>query len=369
MGDCKRILQVVSILNRGGIENMLMNLYRNMDRKKIQFDFVAHHNIKGQFDDEIKALGGRIFYSPNYNVLNHFRYKKWWKNFLQEHPEYKIVHSHSYTKASVHLKVAKKLGLITIVHSHSASYSKGVKGIIERISQKSISSIPDYLFACSQKAGEWLYGEKCVRNENYVVLNNAIDCEKYKYNSENRKNIRQELNIEDKFIVGHVGSFSIPKNHRYLLNIFSEIKKKKENAVLLLVGDGVLRTEIERKISNLNLQGDVIMTGVRSDVSLLMQAMDCFVFPSLYEGLPVTVIEAQAAGLPCVLSNTITDEVCITDLVKALPIDIAPADWTEDVVMCDGYERKDMCLEIKKAGYDIDTTTEWLTDFYLNLQK
>ncbi len=365
MSECKRVLQVVTIMNRGGIENMLMNLYRNIDREKIQFDFVVHRSQKAAFDDEIRALGGKIYYAPQYKCLNHFSYVTWWENFFKEHPEYKIIHSHTYSLASVQHKIAKKYGLITIVHSHSTSTPKSFKGKVQRAFQKNITNISDYLFACSSAAGEWLYGKGCEKRKNYVLLKNAIDAKKYVFDELIRSEVRNELNISGKFVVGHVGSFGIPKNHIYLLEILKKISLKREDSVLLLVGDGALRPQIEEKIKELGIEDRVVMTGIRPDVNKLMQAMDCFVFPSIYEGLPVTVIEAQAAGLQCFISDRITDEVCITDSVERLSIEDSPVVWCEKILNNEKTgTRAENKAKIIATGYDVEETSKWLTDFY-----
>lgn len=366
MNECQRILQVVTIMNRGGIENMLMSLYRNIDRNKIQFDFIVHRREKGDFDDEILALGGKIHYAPPYIFSNHYSYKKWWYDFFKTHNEYKIIHSHAYSIASIHLNIAKKYNLTTIVHSHSSSTGNGIKGKLKKLLQLNIENIPDYLFTCSDKAGEWLYGKDCKARSNYFLLKNAIPTDKYTFNKDIRHKVRKAFNIEDKYVIGHVGSFGLPKNHKYLIEIFKKISETKPNAVLLLIGDGNLRPEIENQIRELEILDKVIMTGIRTDVNEMLQAMDCFVFPSIYEGLPVTVIEAQAAGLPCFISDNITKEVVITDLVKCLPINVEPDLWAEEILKSETPYGNDTKEQIIKSGYDIDTTTEWLSDFYKN---
>lgn len=369
MRDCIRILHTVGIMHRGGIENMIMQLYRNIDRDKIQFDFVVHSDKEADFNDEIRALGGKIYSAPRYNVLNHMQYKKWWNDFFKSHKEYKIIHGHIYSVASIYLKIAKKYGLTTIVHSHNTSSGEGVKALVQSMVQRNLNKIPDYLFACSDKAGEWLYGKDCKQRNNYILFNNALDAEKYVFNDQIRKKMRSELHLVDEFVVGHIGRFAMQKNHPYLLDIFKEILQRNENSVLLLVGDGAMRKAIEDKAEKIGIKDNVIMTGVRPDVNELLQAMDCFVFPSLYEGLPVTVIEAQAAGLPCFISNNITEEVCVTDLVEMMSIDEKPMVWAEKILkLLADMERYDTKQKISDAGYDIHTTAKWLTEFYIEKQ-
>lgn len=367
MAECIRILHVVSVMNRGGIENMIMNLYRNINRDKIQFDFVVHYNKKGDFDDEIKMLGGNIYYAPHFNIYNIFSYKKWWITFFEKNQEYKIIHSHTYSIASIQHKIAKKFGLKTIVHSHSTKNSQGIKGVIYHCLQKNIVNISDYLFACSRKAGKWLYGVDCEKKSNYYILNNAIEPKKYVFNQSTKNRLLKKFDLDDKFVVGHVGNFTPPKNHLYLIDIFSEIHKKEPNSVLMLVGDGNLRKEIENKIDQLGLKGSVLLLGVRNNVNDLLQVMDCFVFPSLYEGLPVTVIEAQASGLKCFISSNITDEVCITDLVERISINISAKEWADKILNARNYNRKNTEQELISAKYDIHSTAQWLTQFYLDI--
>lgn len=366
MAEPIRILQVLGRLNRGGAESMIMNLFRNVDREKIVFDFVIHTKEHCDFTDEVLALGGRIYSAPRYNVKNHFAYKKWWNNFLKEHSEYKVIHGHMYSIASIYLKIAKKYGLKTISHSHTSSQKAGFGGVVKRVIQAPLKNIPDWLFACSDNAGRWLYGKNVGKRKNYILLKNAIDSEKYIYTPETAEKIRKEFGIENKFVVGHIGRMFHAKNHPYLLEIFNAFLKKNENSVLLLVGDGPDRKEIEKKTEKLGLTDKVIFTGVRSDVNELLQGMDIFVFPSLYEGLPVTVIEAQATGLSCLISDAVTEEVCVTDLVTRFSLDNSPKMWAEKIEeLSERKDRKNMSEKIAQSGYDIKTTSQWLQKFYL----
>lgn len=319
-----RILHVFGRLNRGGAEMMIMTLYRNIDRTKVQFDFIVHANEKCAFEDEVRFLGGNIYKVPRYNGKNHFQYKKAWNEFFQNHPEYKIIHGHIRSTASIYLKIAKKLGLITIAHSHNTSSGGGFSAVVKNILQYPIRSIADYLFACSRAAGEWLYGKRACKGDNFFILNNAIDTEKFIFNEETRLKKRKELQIEDKFVIGHVGRFHPQKNHYFLIDIFKEIYNINKNSVLLLIGDGDLKKSIQEKVEDLGLSNNVVFTGVRPNVPELLQAMDVFLFPSLYEGLPVALIEAQAAGLPCIVSDKITTDTKITDLISFVPLTKLP---------------------------------------------
>ena len=362
-----RVLQVFGAMNRGGAENMIMNLYREIDRDKVQFDFVVHTEEECSFDEEIRSLGGKIFAAPKYNVKNHFAYKKWWKRFLESHPEYRIIHGHMYSIASIYLKIAKKNGLVTISHSHSTSFRKKKQALIRTVLQLPLRNISDWLFACSDKAGMWLYGKNCDKRKNYLVFKNAIDPLKFACDKATEDEVRKELSIEGKFVVGHVGSLSMPKNHTFLIDIFKKIKKEIPEAHLLLVGDGPQRQNIIRKIESYGLADSITLTGLRTDVERLLQAMDCFVFPSLYEGLPVSVVEAQAAGLNCFVSANVTDEVCVTDLAVRLPLELGADEWSNKIVeKKSSFVKTNMQEQIKKAGYDIKDTASWLQEFYIS---
>lgn len=368
MSEPIRILHVLGELNRGGAETMIMNIYRHIDRSQIQFDFVIHTKNNCDYNDEIIKLGGRIFNVPRYNGKNHFLYKKAWENFFTVHPEYKIVHGHMRSTAAIYLKIAKKYGLVTISHSHSTS-SRGNKTeqIVKKIMQYPIRYIADYLFACSDEAGKWLFGKDVVKKDNYRVINNAIDVEKYLYNELKRNEMRKALGIEDNFVVGHVGSFTYPKNHRFLIDVFNEIQKLKKNSVLLLVGDGELRPNIEKQICDLKIKDKVILTGVVENVNDYMQAMDIFVFPSLYEGLGISIIEAQAAGLRCVISDTVPKEAFITDLVNKVLLNQNTKEWCNQILKLTQYERRNTYKEITEKGYNIYSEADKLKNLYIRM--
>lgn len=367
-----RILQVIGIMNRGGAETMIMNLYRNIDRTKVQFDFVVHTDADGMFDAEIKELGGTIYHCPKYVMTNHFEYKRWWNNFLKEHSkDYVAVHGHIGSTASIYLSIAKKYGLYTIAHSHSAGRIISAKDIVYKVMSYNTRNVADYFFGCSGLAGIKRYGKKVVANpKKFSVLNNAIDVNRFVFNKETRSKIRRELSIDDnQLVIGHIGRFDKAKNQTFLVSIFNEFQKNDKNAKLILVGTGENIEFIRTQISDLGLDNNVILTGVRSDAYDLLQAFDLFVFPSIYEGLPVTVIEAQAAGLKCLLSDTITNEVDITGLVEYMSLNSPVSEWAKKILDMVPYDRIDTSEKIAQAGYDIKTTAQQLTDFYINLQE
>lgn len=367
MTQTVRILHVIGQMNRGGAESMIMNIYRKIDREKIQFDFVVHTNSLCDFDEEIKSLGGSIYSCPRFKGSNIVEYIKFWKEFFKQHKEYKIIHGHIGSSAAIYLKIAKKYGLFTIAHSHSAGFGEGLKGLMYRIFSYPTRFIADYFFACSENAGISRYGKKVVNNKSkFSVLNNAIDIDEYAFSQTVREKKAKELNLENKFVIGHVGRFDKAKNQEYLVEIFKIIVQKDEDAILLLVGDGELKSYIVEKVKNYNLEEKVIFTGVRSDVNELMQVMDVFAFPSIYEGLPVTLIEAQVAGLPCIISDSITDEVCITNLVEKLHIsELNIKFWCNEILNQKYYKRENMNT-LKNSNYNINLMISNLQKFYLN---
>lgn len=368
-----RILQVIGIMNRGGAETMIMNLYRNIDRNKVQFDFVQHTNEDAVFNDEIKKLGGRIYHCPKYKGKNHFEYKKWWKDFFDEHAkEYSAVHGHIGSTAAIYLNIANKYNLFTIAHSHSTNGVLGISSIMYRIMSYNTRNIADYFFGCSKQSGIDRFGTKVASNEKiYSILNNAVDTRIFDYNEETRTQIRQQLNFSsDNLVIGHIGRFGPEKNHDFLVEIFAKIHKINKNARLLLVGDGILKDDIMRKVESLDLIGCVLFTGVRNDVQDLIQAMDVFLFPSLFEGLPVTLVEAQTSGLKCVISDNIPkDCILIDEIVQTIPLNISAEKWAETIVSDSKYNRFGRRKEIINSGFDIINTSKWLEDFYLEKCK
>lgn len=361
-----RVLQVVGRMDIGGTETMLMNLYRNIDREKIQFDFIVHNEDKNFYNDEIEKLGGRIYRVPRFKVINIMQYIRAWDKFFSTHNEYKIIHGHIGSSAAIYLKLANKYGYYTIAHSHSTkSKIKNFKDLAYRIFSFPVRNIAKQFFACGKQAGLDRYGEKVANSQNFKVLNNAIDSKKFIFNENTNRVKRKELNIENKFVVGHVGRFTYPKNHKFIIEVFKKIYEKDNNSVLLLVGDGELRSEIEKEVSNLGLDDVVIFVGMQSNIQDFMNVMDVLLFPSHFEGLPLTIIEAQANGLKCILSNCITTEVNITGNVKYVSLSKNADEWCDKVLEYKiGYERQNMYTKICKSGYDVKESAKWLEKFY-----
>lgn len=367
-----RVLQVFASLDRGGAESMIMTIYRSIDKNKIQFDFVANNNnTEYAFEKEIKELGGRVFYLPRFNFLNFFSYRKAWLTILKNHTEWQIIHGHHTSPAFIYVNIANSLNRLTIVHSHIAAGNKSIKSFIKILTRYPIRYMAKYRFACSRVAAEWMYGKRGLTDQ---VINNAIKPERFLFNKQVRKEYRRNLNLEDKFVLGHVGRFEEQKNHNYLIEIFQTAYKKNNNLALILVGDGKLRSDIEKKVFDLGLTSAVHFLGVRPDVPELLQVMDVFVFPSFYEGLPVTLIETQASGLKCFASDTITNEVVLTDLIKFLPLTSSTIIWSDMII--DFLEKGSQNVDrlkyqevIKKSDYNIDKSSAWLQKFYINITE
>ena len=354
-----RILQVVTHMNRGGLETMLMNYYRHMDRSRVQFDFLTHRDYDGDYGAEIKQLGGKLYHMP---VLNPFSssYRKKLGDFFDDHPEYKIVHVHQDCLSGVILHVAKEHGVpVRIAHSHGTNQIRDIKYPIKLVYRHFIARYATKLMACGEDAGRWMF---C--GAPFEILSNAIPAESYSFNTEVKSLQREKWKImPEELLVGHVGSFTVPKNHPYLLDIFKEIQKKIP-AKLMIVGDGNLRPEIEEKIQKLGLADKVILAGLRSDVPELLQAMDVFVFPSLYEGLPVTLVEVQASGLPCLISDKVPIECKMTEAVQQISLDDAPEIWADKAIEASRMPRKNTYEEIRAAGYDIVENAKRLQKMY-----
>lgn len=360
-----RILHVLGGLSLGGAESRIMDLYRSTDRQKMQFDFLVHSSEKEHFDEEIETLGGRIYRVPRFKVYNWFSYKRALKRFFAQHHEFRAVHGHMTSTAAIYLPIAKKAGVpIVIGHARSAGVAGGLKGLLTKCLRRPLKHRADYCLACSKEAGEAVYGKKWVDAGRVEVVPNAIDAAQYAYDENVRNEMRKELGLSNKLVIGHVGSFREAKNHTFLIQIFAEIYKKRKDAVLLLLGDGALRETIEKQVSEAGLAQAVRFLGNQAKVSPYYQAMDYLVFPSLYEGLPGTVIEAQAAGLRILVSDAVTKEAGVTELAEFFSLHKAASEWAAHVVENCEYERKSRLSDIQKAGFDISAQAARYEEIY-----
>lgn len=360
-----RILRVVGRMDRGGLETVIMNVYRLIDRSRVQYDFVVHSDREAAYEREIQGLGGRIFRAPAYRVVNHARYGHFWDQFFRAHPEYAVVHGHVRSTARLYLGMARCHGLATIAHSHNTSSGRGLKAFIKWMLQAHLARSADVLLACSRPAGEWLFGSSAVLQNRVFVVPNGLDVRSCDYDSHVRDRVRAELNLGGRWVVGHAGRFHPQKNHGFLLGLFKELRLRRPDAVLLLVGDGERRDRIERMAGNMGLGGSVLFAGARNDVSRWLQAMDVFVFPSLFEGFGNVVVEAQAAGLPCFVSDRVPREAILTDLVETLSLAAGAGAWASSMAESAGrHERRGRIGEIARLGYDAQASARWYEAFY-----
>lgn len=367
-----RVLHILHSMNRGGAENALMNYYRHLDHDKIQFDFLLTDASKCDFEDEILSLGGRIFRVPPLVITHPRAYLKGVRSFLASHPEYKIVHSHTSSKSAVPLAIARRLGVpVRISHSHSSKSETGFNGLIRNALKPLLKRTANVYFSCGEQASRWLYGEKFSRQNRVRIIRNVIDASKFRLDLDARKEIREKLDIDkDTFVIGHVARFCSEKNHRFSLEILREALTINPNTVLLLVGDGPDRAELTAYATELNVTDHIRMTGVVPDVYHYNQAMDAFILPSFYEGLPLSIIEAQVSGLPCFTTKgTVSTECSVTDLVSYLPLEAGTRLWAEEILKTAGKPRVDRFDDIKAAGYDSVSAANGLQTLYLDLLK
>lgn len=367
MSEPIRILHMIGGLDLGGSQAFVMNVYRKINRKIVQFDFVLDHPTERFLEKKILSLGGKIYELPAFNGKNALLIKKRWCTFLDEHTEYKILHSHIRSYASLYIPIAKRKGIKTIIHSHSISNGFGISSIAKEILQFPLRFQADYFFACSPEAGKWLFGEKICKTNKFKVLKNAIDAEKFIFDAQKRKKCRNKFDIDnDTFVIGFIGRVTEPKNPEFIIDVFYEFVKSHNNTKLLFVGDGVLLQDVRNKTRELGLEGKIIFTGARDDTDYLLDAMDLFIFPSLWEGLGISLIEAQASGIKCVCSERIPESAIITDLVEVIDLDKGAPYWAQRISnIRQVYTRINYFKSIVDAGFEIKSTVNYLESFYV----
>lgn len=359
-----RILQVVTYMGRGGLETMLMNCYRHIDRSVVQFDFLVHRDFRADYDDEIESLGGIIHRLPRLNPVSP-SYHKALLTFFGQHPEYRIVHAHLDCMSAFPLTAAKKCGVpVRIAHSHNASQDKNWKYLLKRYYMRRIPSVATHLFACSESAGRWMFPGQQV-----TVVKNGIETQSFAFDPAVRNEVRRELGLNHELTLGHVGRFAPQKNHDFLMEIFAQVHRRNPEAVLLLVGEGPLEQQIREKAERLGLAEKVRFLGIRTDVNRLLQAVDVFVMPSRYEGLGIAAVEAQTAGVTCVLSDGVPECCKLTEHVKFLSLRDTPGKWADLILQKSETQRVSRQSEVVAAGYDIKHTARWLQSFYLEKMK
>lgn len=360
-----RILQIVGTMHPGGMENFIMNLYEKIDREKFQFDFVVHLRKENDHTEKIKKLGGKVYEIPRLTKDPIGSLSMLYK--IVKKNKYQIVIRHTANAlVAPQLLAAKMAGAKTICHSHNETDPQMT---LHKIGKVLMKMVADRRLACSNKAGLWMYDKK-----DFKVINNAINVNKFVYSEEKAEKVRKEFGLQGKHVYGHIANFRESKNHMFLLDVYKEIAKLDDKAVFFCLGEGDLREEIENKIKELNLEDRVILTGIRHDVENFMSCMDVLIFPSFFEGLPLTLIEAQIAALPAIISDTITKDVIITDgLVTMESIKDKPQVWAKKAteLLKDGKVKSRQCQReaIRKAGYDMDVLVKWYEDYFTELAK
>lgn len=356
-----RVAHIIGKWVGGGVEAVVMNYYRHIDRNKIQFDFICDDDSTNIPYEEIEKLGGKVILVPPYQKM--FKYQKEMKKILKD-GNYKIVHSHINTLSVFSLRAAKKAGVpVRIAHSHSTTNKKEwKKNLLKTFLRPFAKVYATHYFACTEHAGRWLFGDKEFESGNVYILNNAIDLDKFKFNEEIRKRKKVELGIDnDTLVIGHIGRFVEQKNHTFLIDVFNEVHKENNKSVLLLIGQGPLENEIKKKAKTLSIEDSVKFLGQRCDVNELYQIIDVFLFPSLYEGLGMVLIEAQVAGCYCIASSEVPEIAKVTKNVKFIDLDENSNAWAK-VVLNKGITERYKFNEIK--GYDIKIEVKKLEEKY-----
>lgn len=376
-----RVLQIGDWeFGKNGIATLIYNFNQNLDIEKIIFDYVVPNKVnEDDYKKNIESKKGKIYELEisktgiNKKILYFFKLIKFLKN-----NRYEIVHinestAHMMLYYSIICKIAGIKNII--LHSHSSGFDSNkreIKLVIHKIAKVLLPLFTKNYLACSSIAARWTFLEKYLNK--VVIINNGIDIEKFKFNLDKRNEIRKELRLENNFILGHVGRMSYQKNHNFLIDLFTEVKKEIPESKLLLIGTGVLESELKRKVINLGLEEDILFLGIKNNVNDYLQAMDIFLLPSHFEGLPVVGIEAQTSGLFCFFSQNISKEVIVTNRTFLLPI-INKKLWLEKIKSIKSNltlnyflnQRKNYFLEVKNNDYDVKESTEKLMMLYINL--
>lgn len=357
-----RIAQMMTDMNYGGVEMVVMNYYKYIDKSEVQFDFFVFDGSLIPQKKEIESMGGKVYVVPKYT--HPLEYEKEIQRIMKKE-KYLVVHSHMNTLSAFSLYGAKRIGIPNrILHNHSTSGKGEFKKNIAKYILKPFAKYYSTCYcACSKIAGNWMYGNKT----EYKIFNNAIDLDKFAYDEKKRTEIRNELNIKNAKVIGHIGRFCYQKNHDLLLEIFSKVLQIRQDCILLLIGEGELEQKIKNKAKIMGIEKKIIFLGGRTDAYKYYQAMDLFLLPSRYEGLPVVGIEAQACSLPCVFSKSITEEAKI--LASTVFVDDNIDEYVDAVICGLAGRRRDTHDEMRKAGYDIKLESKKLLDFYKEMVK
>jgi glycosyltransferase EpsF len=364
-----RVLHIVSAMDRGGAETLLMNVYRNLDRSKLQFDFVTHRSDKGNFDDEIRQLGGKIYNISSLGNVGPISYVKKLADIMASNP-YIAVHSHTDYQSGFPALAAKIAGIPhRICHSHSNNWPMN-NSLKQKLLLKGLQSIikisATQYCSCSQEAGAFLFGQKAVDKNQVTILKNGIDLGQYLDETITKTSVIRELGLDqDAKIIGHVGKFSKSKNQIFIIKVLRELINKDKRYVALLVGDGPLKEKIEHEAETMGLSKHIRFLGVRSDIPRLMKAFDVFLFPSIFEGFGIVTVEAQISGTPCIVSDSIPISTDMgLGLVKYLKLEENPEKWGEEVgkaINMQKPEKDALVKALSEKGFSIQQNIEeWM---------
>lgn len=361
-----RILHVIGAMDRGGAETMIMNLYRAIDRTIVQFDFMVHEERTCDYDAEIEALGGRIYRAPRFTGLNGIAYKREFRRFFGEHGEHPIVHGHIGSSAALYLSEAKRAGRYTVAHSHAQNFPVDPAQLAFRAISYPTRFIADYFMACSLEAGKDRFGQAVVAGDRFKVLKNGLDLNLYSCDEATHVVAKNALGLTGSPAIGHIGRLVPEKNHAFLLDVFDLVRREVSDVRLICAGRGPLEATLKQRVEELGLGDAVTFLGVREDVPELLKAFDVFILPSVKEGLSIAAIEAQAAGLPTLLSTGVPQGAVLTDTAERIALADGPRVWAERCVreLRNLPERHDRTAEIRNSGFDIIDSAQWLTDFY-----
>ena len=369
-----RVLQVIGAMNRAGAETVVMNLMRAIDNDIVHFDFLVHTNKRCDYDDEIESLGGTIYRVPRFNVVNAREYRLACRRLFEEHPEIQVVHGHIGSSSAIYLDEARKAGCATVVHSHRDSPKPtSLKAIARRKAYsflvRNTASIADEFLACATKAGLDRFGPDVVSGEHFHIMKNSIDADLYACDHAGHIEAKKSLGLGDGPLVGCVARLAPEKNHQFLFDVFSTALPYMPNAKLLVIGQGPLESELRERVEALGITESVMFLGIRNDVPNLLKALDVLVFPSFIEGLPMTIVEAQAAGLPSIVSTAIPEEAIFTNLCQRLSLDEGTNEWAARLIATVEADlpRTDMSSSVRSSGYDIAEVARWMTEFYTDL--
>lgn len=363
----KKILHIVGGLNTGGVQTVVMNLLRYIDREKYEFHFVVFGEQKGFFEDEVNRLGGKVFHIPNFK-FNYIGYITTLINLMKSSGPYSIVHSHVHLNSGAVLLAARLAGVTgRIAHAHSIKRDDENKGAVKRIYEKTMKTLiqknTTYYLACSHDAGNYLFGKKNFK-QNGSVLPNSIELEKFAFSYSDRIKVRKELNIENKLVMGNVGRLSKVKNQAFILEILEDVLRKGLDATLLLIGDGEEQESLVKFARNKGIEDKVLFLGNKNDISLFLNAMDVFLFPSLHEGLGISIIESQANGLATLISDRIPKEAIFNENVYVLNLHDKVDIWSEKLIQVNLEHINEVNPKLYEHGYDIRSLGNKIDEIY-----